>query len=774
MSFGIGFLNIENSAKASVAANDELLNNADLRIRLTEYISVENVTTLLTESEIEAAGITNLEGRIFEYASVIYNEETYNAYLIGVDLGRNAINKLQLRSGTVQLSMNQVLIEQHFSGALLFGPGAALNDQLTINFRDFTINVTIAGFVADSEYLFVVDEQTEFLTLGQLCVIYMPLKMMQERFNLSGINEILVKSDERSHSASQKADQALSTAIGEIQIQKVIYWDKTADKKMLDQRMNIIENLGILFSIFSLIAGSIAIYNSLSKLVMAQRTHIGLYGALGARNRDILSHYASIGIVLGIIGIVIGWLGAALLNFELINYGIINMLGLVTTKIGPDLVIWIGGTLLTLTVVFVFSFLSTLPVLRLTPHEAMKAPYSTSELGKEPFLEQLLRPFGIFSRLISKIPLRTVFMNKKRSVSTALAVAASMVILVTSASFVYDYFLGVNQNYSDYEKYDVQVILQQPIFEQAIKNWIRQNTTGIRTVEGILYMNVWIESQRVPLQIFHQNTTLREFHIIKGTKVFNKDKLLIGSVLAKNLGVEPGDQLNLVFDLNVQLRVEVAGITGELLDNSLLWTIEALQQRTNDAQGIGISENITGFIFNYEKNLSREEKMRLKQHIQEKYQPYAYTDSNEAIKMLEGLMETMMQFLLFIAMLGLGTLVIFTFSSMSLVIMGREMEFLALRAMGSNSWNILKIIFLENLLFGIFGFVIGLPISLALLQPAYNYIIPEVYIPAVIPVELWVVVFGLILFCVFLATSLLAWKMWRSSLPDMLYNRMVS
>ncbi|MFX0211619.1 MAG: FtsX-like permease family protein, partial [Candidatus Hodarchaeota archaeon] len=621
MSFGIGFLNIVNSAKASVEANDELLNNADLRIRLTEFISENDVVTLLTESERETAGITNLEGRIFEYASVIYNEDLYNAYLIGVDLGRNAINTLQLRSGTIQLSANQVLVEQHFSGALLFGTGASLNEHLTINFRDFTMDVTIAGFVADSEYLFVVDEQTEFLTLGQLCVIYMPLKMMQERFNLSGINEILVKSEERSHNASQNADQALSTALGEFNIQKVIYWDKTADKKMLDLRMNLIQNLGLLFSLFSLIAGSIAIYNSLSKLIMAQRAHIGLYGALGARNRDILSHYISIGIVLGIIGIVLGWLGAALINFQLINIGIINLFGLVTTKIEPDLVIWISGTVLTIIVVFVFSFLSTLPVLRLTPHEAMKAPYSTSELGKEPLLEQLLRPFGIFSRLISKIPLRTVFMNKKRSLSTALAVAASMVILVTSTCFAYDYFLGVDQNYSDYEKYDVQVILQQPISECTIKNWIRQNTTGIQTVEGIIYTNVWIDSQRVPLQVFHQNTTLREFHIIKGTKELNKDKLLMGSVLAKNLGVEPGDQLNLVFDLIVQLSVEVAGITGELLDNSLLWTIEALQQRTNDAQSIGISENITGFVFNYEKNLSGEEKMRLKQLIQEKYQP---------------------------------------------------------------------------------------------------------------------------------------------------------
>ncbi|MFX0183207.1 MAG: FtsX-like permease family protein [Candidatus Hodarchaeota archaeon] len=772
ISLGIGFVNMVSSGYASVAANDKFLNNADLRVRLTEYISEDNVSSLLNESEKEAADVSGLEGRVFEYASVIYKEKLFNAYLIGVDLGTNEINTLKLRSGKLPL-VNQVLVEQHFGAGQIGGPGAELNEELTINFKDKAISVTIAGFVADSEYIFVVDEQTDVLTLGGLCIIYMPLIMLHEKFNTSGVNEILVRTNERSHSASQIADQVLSNTLGESMIQTVIYWDETADKRMMDLRFNAIEKLGIIFSLFSLVGGSIAIYNSLSKLIMSQRTYIGLYGALGAKNIAILGHYVGFGVTLGIIGILTGWIGAAFVNFGVINIGINMMLGLVTTTVGFDLPVWFGGTFLTLAIIVIFSILATLPVIRLTPNEAMKAPYSTSEIGGEPFLERFLRPIGFLRNFSSNIPLRTVFMNKRRSFSTALVVAASMVILVVSTSLMYDYVLGVDQNYKDYEKYDVQVIMH-PTSEIAIKNWVQQNLSGIINAEGVINTEVWVGSKRIPLQAFHENTTLREFHVIKGKKDLTKDKILVGSILARDLGLDLGDHLTLTFDPTVSLDVEIVGITGELIDNSILWTIEGLKERTPDVQGIGISENVTGFVFEYDSNITDEDKAKLKQQIQEKYHTFVYTDSNEAVEMINELMGMFTQILLVVVFLGLATLIIFSFSSMSLAMMGREMEFIALRAMGSRARTILKIIFLENFLFGAFGLLIGIPISASILRPAYNFVFPDIYLPTVIPDWLWIIVFVLIIFCVFLSTSFLAWQTWRKSLPDMLYNRMVS
>ncbi|MFX0206614.1 MAG: ABC transporter permease, partial [Candidatus Hodarchaeota archaeon] len=383
---------------------------------------------------------------------------------------------------------------------------------------------------------------------------------------------------------------------------------------------------------------------------------------------------------------------------------------------------------------------------------------------------------------ISKIPLRTVFMNKKRSFSTVVAVATSMIILIASGSLFYDILYTMDQNYNQYEKYDVSVILRQPTSEKKIKTWIQQNVTGITTLEGYIYTEVFIsdsniEPQRVPLKAFHRNSTLREYHVISGKgslETLSKDQVLMGSLLAKNLGINVGDQLKILFDQNNTFNVIIAGITGELFDDAVLWNIEAIQELTDRIQGINVAQNVNAFVFNYADGLSDERKHEIKRQVESYFESYAYSEVDETFETMKTLIEMVTGLLVLIALLGLGILVIFSFSSMSLAMMDREMEFLALRAMGAKRRTILKTIFLENVLYGLFGLIIGIPLSLALLRPSYDYLIENMYVPVIVPWILWLVVLITITFCVFLATSLLAWKTWRSSLPDMLRNRMVS
>ncbi|MFW9906014.1 MAG: ABC transporter permease [Candidatus Thorarchaeota archaeon] len=772
LTLGLGLVNLKDSAIASVAETNRQLNNADLRIRLKENMPENEIQSILTESQKGVAGITDLEGRIFEYATVTHNDKIHKAYLIGIDFEKNKINKLRLRAGTKQLSTNQVLIEQHFGKILLVGAQAELNDEILISFRNSIVNVSIAGFVADSDYIFVVDEQTNVITLGELCIIYMSLEMLHKKFNENGINEILVKTQERSNQANQKADQALSSVLGEDRIQNVIYWDESMERGWLELRTDAMEKIGFVFGLFALFAGSIAIYNSLSKLIMAQRSHIGLYGALGAKNHSILGHYTGFGLMLGLIGIIFGWMGAVITTFFLINVGI-SVFGLTIVTVSSNPVNWIGITLLALVLILISSMFATLPILQLTPHEALRAPYSTSELGKEPLLERLMRKFGIFKRLASKIPLRSVFMNKRRSLSTAMVVAASMIILVISSSLFYDYVYALDQNYAYYEKYDIKVVLVRPLAEDSIKNWIQQNTPEIIGVEGFLYTSVWIGDQRIPLQAFHQNSTLRDYNVIAGKKEISSNKILIGSNLAKNLEKEPGDEISLSFDMHSNISVEIAGITGEIAENTIFWTIEGIHQSVIDVQQIGIPENVTGFVFDFDETISSTDKSEIKRIIQENFSPYAYLDSNEVKQTVMDLLSMFLQLLMLVVLLGLATLILFTFSSMSLAMMERELEFLALRAMGSKRRTILKLIFIENLIYGIFGFFIGAPLSIVILKPTYDYILPDLYLPAVVPIELWFILFIVISFCVLLSTSLIAWRTWRRSLPDMLYSRMV-
>jgi putative ABC transport system permease protein len=783
ISLGIGLLNVKDTYDATIAAHHENLNNADLRIRLNEFIPANNVSAWLTDQDIQNSGVENLEGRIFLYTIVNYKGEDYKTYMIGVNFSLNEINTLEVFPGYVPSNDSEILLERHFQAAFLTGPTPIkVGESITVKYGALSDDFTISGIATDSDYFYPVDEQTNSAAFnGELCIIYVPLQRLQTFLGVDGINEILVKTSLRSHDAGQEADRALTDVIGPEKIQKAFYWDKTPDYEffLFD---NPHDKVGLVFGVFGLIAGATAIYNSLSKLVQSQRTHIGLYGALGAKKRHVFSHYLGFGVILGIIGIGIGCLGAAALTNLAVGVRA-SWHGFSVIRLGQDPIIWIGGSLFSITFIAIVSFLATMPVLSLTPREAMVAPYSKSQLGKEPLLEKFFHSFGIFRRLSTKVPLRTVFMNKKRSLSTVIAVATSMIILVAAGSLFIDLVQTMDQNFTYYEKHDVNVYLQKPIPEWAIKNYIR-NIDGISEVEGYIGTQVFIsgfnqEEIRVPVHAFHQNSTLRDYHIIIGDSNLGMDDLgktsiLVGSVLAKEHGIVVGDNITVTFDpLNI-FSLEVVGITGELFDTALLWTIEGLQENTALVQGIATSENVTGFVFSFDEGIAESRKSEIEAQINTQYSLYAYSETDELLVTMETTMEALMGLMVFIALLGLSALVLFTFSSMSLAMMDREMEFLALQAMGSKRRTILKVIFLENALYGTFGLIIGVPLSLGLLQPSFDYLIEGMYMPAYVPLELWLIVTSSIIFCVFLSPALLAWRTWRSPLPDMLHHRGIS
>jgi putative ABC transport system permease protein len=711
---------------------------------------------------------------------VNYKGEDYKAYMIGVDFSLNDINTLEVISGDVPATDSEILLEKHFRAPFLSGPTPVkVDESITVNYGPLSDNFTISGIVIDSDYFYPVDEQTNSAAFdGELCVIYVPLQRLQTFLGVEGVNEVLVRTSIRSHNTSQVAHRALADVIGSEKIQNVIYWDQTPDYEFF-QFDNPHDKFGLVFGIFGLIAGATAIYNSLSKLIQAQRTHIGLYGALGAKKRSIFSHYLGFGVILGLIGIGIGWLGAAgLSSFAVTIRG--DWHGFTVIRIGQDPIIWIGGSVFSIVFIGIVSFLAAIPVLRLTPREAMVAAYSKSQLGKEPLLEKLLQPFKLFRRLSTKIPLRTVFMNKKRSLSTVIAVATSMIILVAAGSLFFDLFHAMDQNFTYYEKHDVNVYLTKPLPERSVKSYV-QDIEGIDEVEGYIGTQVFMtdfdhEEVSVPLHAFHKNSTLRDYHVIKEDKNLKmtdlgKNSILIGSELAEEHEIDVGDTITVTFDPFNIFSLEIAGITGELFDTALLWTIEGLQEN------IPTSKNVTGFVFSYDEGITEGRKVEIKSLILDHFYPISpaiYTETAEMLRTLESMMEALMGLLLFVGLLGLAALILFTFSSMSLAMMDREMEFLALQAMGSRRRTILKVIFLENALYGTFGLIIGIPLSLALLEPSYDFLISDMYMPVVVPIELWFIVISSIIFCVFLSTTLLAWRTWRSSLPDMLYNRMIS
>ena len=103
------------------------------------------------------------------------------------------------------------------------------------------------------------------------------------------------------------------------------------------------------------------------------------------------------------------------------------------------------------------------------------------------------------------------------------------------------------------------------------------------------------------LSCYQENSTLRNFNVIKGEFEKNSDltngSVLLGNTIAGKYDIEIGDEIEIGILGNYS--VTVTGLVGELIDYAVLWTYESFQE-SNANHFFGIPDNwVNGIIFTF-------------------------------------------------------------------------------------------------------------------------------------------------------------------------------
>ncbi|MHA2233433.1 MAG: ABC transporter permease, partial [Candidatus Hodarchaeales archaeon] len=271
------------------------------------------------------------------------------------------------------------------------------------------------------------------------------------------------------------------------------------------------------------------------------------------------------------------------------------------------------------------------------------------------------------------------------------------------------------------------------------------------------------------LQCFWRNSELRNFHVIKGQQGTSPNRILAGMTLAKDLSLSVGQDVTLSNKEDLS-GIEVGGIVGQLLDNYLLWTLEDLYQHP---ELFGITNGtVNGVIFKVEEDANLN---TIRSQLAGEYGGIvAFVDTHKSRESLEAMMEVILAMLVVFAVVGLIVLGVFAFNTVFLAYMDREMEYLALRAIGSKRRSLYKIVGIETLIIGLIGFIVAIPLGYITSAWIFDYMTKgRWYLPVHIPIEIWVVVAILSLTSVFLAAAAIAWRTNRMKMADVLRNRQI-
>ena len=214
--------------------------------------------------------------------------------------------------------------------------------------------------------------------------------------------------------------------------------------------------------------------------------------------------------------------------------------------------------------------------------------------------------------------------------------------------------------------------------------------TGLKTDSGVKFVHI---------QAFEDNSALRSFNVIKGTKDL-KNGVLVGSVLAKKRDIKVGDTLTFIM-ANQTSHTKVTGITGELLDDSVLMTLDTASNLFNTGAFVNSIILDTGSL----SHTQIESMVRSNFNVAS----FVYTaDVLDGMTVfLNGVIALMSVFILF----GVVAEVLFISSTVVLNIIERDLEFISLRAIGTDSGRILRMVTNESLLLLVPSVIIGIVIS---------------------------------------------------------------
>lgn len=670
-------------------------NMESVRYSLNDFINIENFTLTSFASDVDwdyrIASVTSL--RLEENSTT-----SFTAPIFGVPIDhRPKVNDFIIESGEYFTDdQDQIMIvTQFFQGHEL-----EIGDEIWIETPGGREKMELQGEIFSSEFVYMVNPASGLPDIKGLAASWLPIKTVQGMFGLSDnfANEILVRFDKDIDEDEEKhLINEIKEEIKEIApfVSYTILEDEM-EREMRDADVGLLDEFARVFGIIILLLALFIMYDNISKLVASQRNYIGTMRALGGHKEVVVSHYTWMSLILAVIGTLLGIpFGYEIGNAMVVEYT--HILGMPTVVNEFYIEPFIESMSITLGLALVISIVSSMSAAKIDPREAMASTFVTMVYKSKPILEKITSKIPGLNSPSMTIPLRSLFRSRRKSTLTILTFSVSMILMITSLGFMDSFNYGINQNYETIQTYDMEMHFYQPILPEEI-NKVRDEMDDIAKVEvfstSVTEVKRGTFNKSVIIEGLPKDGTLRKFDLIEG----DASGLVLGSILANEFNVSVGDELEFY-----NRTFEIKGISRELLGVKAFLSLNLLQDILNH------ESNVTSVFIKGQEGIDLSE---LKNDLLNSDLPVAIIIVNEeVIDSMNVLIQGLMALIGVMILIGFGTIALFSFNTIVLDVMSREMEFVNLRTLGAGTWKIFKVIATQAVIISVLGSILAIPIS---------------------------------------------------------------
>jgi len=683
--------NIEN-LEGSVNHFYETSNYADIFVELVKV--PKNKINALYKID----GIEEVDGRIVHDVPLKVQDknEKVNVRIISVAPDNEQINSLYLRDGSlIRDDARDVLVIDMFGKTR----GIDVGDTIRPQIAGRNYNMTVAGRVSTAEYIYLIENaQTLLPDLSKFGILFVSERFAENSFGLRGsYNQVLIRVKDVNE--IERIMDDVEKALDRFGIRNIYErHDQLSSRMVYEEIRGNKEMSGYVPLIYLGVAGLI-IAVMIGRIVKNNRVAIGVLKAMGYTNFDILMHYTKYSFFVGVVGGGLGILSGAKISTMLASlytetfFDIPTLVG----RVYPEYVM--GGMGIASVFTIAAGLWGARKVIQIHPAESMRP--EAPKLGRKIFLDKFV---FLWSRINFswKIVLRNVFRSKRRFIFIALGIALTYAIALIPIFMLEAFDMIMDVQFGEFQNMDYSVNFRAPI-----------NEDGLVDLKGIIDVDDIEGKLEIPFELVHgwrektvtviglnKDTVFYNFRDVNDERTYVPDKGIALTVgLARYLGVGKGDFIKMKTYLpgREDLKVEVREIIQQSLGLNAYMEIGFMQEHLAD------KELITGAMINTELDLKEElEKMKNVGSVQTLLDLMAVFEEFLALTIMS--IVTMMFFVG-----ALGFTIVYNTTIMS--INERLLEFSSLRVMGFGKNEIFSIILRENMVMGIIGIILGIPIG---------------------------------------------------------------
>lgn len=556
--------------------------------------------------------------------------------------------------------------------------GYKLNDTITLTYNGIDVEFEIVGLIKSGENMIcVIDENQLMPDYDRIGFAYISKNKYEKIFGYSYYPQINIISDNSKAYLEEQIKEVLGKTVLVIEKENNISYSGV--KGEIEEG----KTMGSILPVLFLVIAILTMTTTMHRIVVNEKTQIGTLKALGFRNKKILFHYTSFGLVIGIVGSAFG----IALGY-LIGWFVINPNGMMSTYV--DMVDWslympwFSIPIVILTVFFLtfISFLSIKEMLKGTVADTLR-PYTPKKI-KTSFIEKTF----IWKKLSfgTKWNIRDILRHKSRSFMTLIGVIGCMILLVgglgmsdTMSSFMLTLDKDVNNYKTKVEILDTANNEDIKKFSEKI-NGDYSSSLGISCNGETISLEIYqINNQKI--RFVDENN---EIMTLSDDGIYLCQRLKDIANIGETVTISP-------YGSDKEYSVKVAGYFRSLISECMVMSAVYADELKIDYQ---ISTVYTDLDSKEIESLELVSKTIDKKTIMDTYDTFME-------------LMNMMVFILIIGAIILGIVVLYNLGVMSYIERVRELS--TLKVLGFRNKHIAKILISQNIWLTIIGIILGIP-----------------------------------------------------------------